>query len=178
MYARHKALSGARATLLARAALLALAALAPAAYGAASVRAAQTEPQRKRQGPVAGPAIKLPPGAGAADERTQPSGPRDEEAARPAWAPQRREYCVIKGFKSHQKGLSLSSSTPAAFVRYLPTGSEEIEGATEEEALGNAFAKLGEEGWELAGVRTDFSLSDGNGHSSTVYFFKRPKRQE
>lgn len=150
--------------------------VAPAAQAAA-----QTEPPRRPQGPVAGPAIKLPRGAGAEDQRTQAAGARqDEEAERAAPAPRKWEYCVIKGFKYNQKGLSLSSSsrTPAAVVRYFPTGSEEIEGATEEEALANAFARLGEEGWELTAVRTDLSLSDGSGTSFSVYFFKRPKRQE
>lgn len=171
MFARHNA--------LARAALLALAALAPAAHASA-----QNEPQQRRtQGPVAGPAIKLPRGAGAADGRAQEAAsPKEagQQDARSSSEPQRWEYCVIKGFKYHQKGLSLSSSsqTPAAYVRYFPTGSEEVEGATEEEALANAFAKLGEDGWELAAVRTDFKLSDGDGATSSVYFFKRPKRQE
>jgi hypothetical protein len=172
MYARHKSRA------LARAALLALLTLAPAGYAAAQSPAPQPEPPRKPQGPVAGPAIKLPRGAGAPDERVQPAGATEEEVTRTAWVPQKWEYCVIKGFKYPQKGFSSSSRTPAAYVRYLPNGSEEIEGATEEEALGNAFAKLGEEGWELTGLRTDLSLSDGNGTSQTVYFFKRPKREE
>lgn len=175
MYARRKTRA------LARAALLALLALAPAgARTAAQTPAPQPEPQRRPQGPVAGPAIKLPRGAGADDLPGQTPAAREaEEDARTARAPRKWEYCVIKGFKYLQKGLSLSSSrTPAAHVRYLPTGSEEIEGATEEEALGNAFAKLGEEGWELTGLRTDLSLNDGNGTAQTVYFFKRPKREE
>ncbi|MET0624708.1 MAG: hypothetical protein ABW250_17150 [Pyrinomonadaceae bacterium] len=166
MFARHRA--------PARAVLLALLTLAPAASPAQ-----QPEPQRRPQGPVAGPAIKLPRGAGAEDSRTRDAGARpDEEAERAAWSPQKWEYCVIKGFRYNQKGLSASSRTPAAFVRYFPNGSEEIEGATEDEALGNAFAKLGDEGWELTAVRTDFSLSDGNGTAAAAYFFKRPKRQE
>jgi len=174
MYARRKTRA------LARAALLALLTLAPAAHAAAQSPETQSEPPRRQQGPVAGPAIKLPRGAGAEEARGQTSPAQPEgEAARAAWAPQKWEYCVMAGFRYRQKGLSLSSSpTPAAFVRYFPTGSEEIEGASEEEALGNAFAKLGEEGWELTGVRTDLSLSDGNGTTRSVYFFKRPKRQE
>jgi hypothetical protein len=167
MFARHNA--------PARAALLALLTLAPAAHAAA-----QSEP-RRQQGPVAGPAIKLPRGAGADDQRTRDPGARqDDEAERAASAPRRWEYCVIKGFKYNQKGLSLSSSsrTPAAFVRYFPAGSEEVEGATEEEALGNAFAKLGEDGWELTAVRTDLSISDGTGTTTAAYFFKRPKKQD
>ena len=172
MFARHKAHA------LARAALLALLTLAPAAHGAAQTPEQQSEPQRKPQGPVAGPIIKLPPGAGAADERTQTAAAREGAAREPA-APTKWEYCVIDGFKYLQKGFGPSSPrTPAAYVRFLPNGSEAIEGSTEEEALGNAFAKLGEEGWELTGVRTDLSLSDGDGTSRAVYFFKRPKRQE
>jgi hypothetical protein len=166
MFARHKA--------HARAVLLTLFALAPAAQ-----HAQQSEPQRRPQGPVAGPAIRLPRGAGAEEQRARDAGARqDEEAGRSAWAPQRWEYCVIRGFRYNQKGLSSSSRTPAAFVRYFPTGSEEVEGATEDEALANAFAKLGDEGWELTAVRTDLSLSDGSGSASAAYFFKRPKRQE
>ena len=169
MFASHKAL--AVATLLAASAL-----------AHAAPTAAQTETPRRPQGPVAGPAIKLPRGAGAGDERTQAPVAREDDGqdARAALAPQRWEYCVIKGFKYNQRGLSLSSSsrTPSAVVRYFPTGSEEIEGANEEEALANAFAKLGDDGWELTGVRTDLSLSDGNGTTFAAYFFKRPKRQE
>jgi hypothetical protein len=45
-------------------------------------------------------------------------------------------------------------------------------------ALAAAFAKLGGDGWELAGVRTDLSLDEGRGTASTVYFFKRPKGRE
>lgn len=166
MFARHNA--------HACAVLIALFALAPAAH-----QARQSEPRRRQQGPVAGPSIKLPRGAGAEDRRARDAGAgRDEEVERAAWAPQKWEYCVVKGFKYTQKGLSSSSRTPAAFVRYFPNGSEEVEGATEEEALANAFARLGEEGWELTAVRTDLSLSDGNGTTTAAYFFKRPKRQE
>ena len=166
MFARHKT--------HARAVILALFTLAPAAY-----HAQKPEPRPRPQGPVAGPSIKLPRGAGAEDQRARDAGvSRDEEVERAAWAPQKWEYCVVKGFKYIQKGLSSSSRTPAAFVRYFPNGSEEIEGTTEDEALGNALAKLGEEGWELTAVRTDLSLTDGNGTASAAYFFKRPKRQE
>jgi hypothetical protein len=168
MFARHDA--------LARAALLALFALAPAAHASAQ---SEQPPPRRQQGPVVGPAIKLPRGAGAEDQRARDADAgRDEEVGRAAWSPRKWEHCVIKGFKYVQKGLSSSSRTPAAFVRYFPGGSEEIEGATEDEALANAFAKLGEEGWELTAVRTDLSLSDGTGTSAAAYFFKRPKRQE
>jgi hypothetical protein len=154
-----------------RALALALA-LAPAAYA----QSAQPEPPRRPQGPTAGPIIKLPPGAGAVEERAQTPGAK-EEAAPPL--PQKWEYCLIKGFHYVQKGFSSSSPrVPAAAVRYLPEGTEVIEGATEEEALGNALAKLGEEGWELTAIRTDLQLEDGDGKTASVYFFKRPKRQE
>ncbi|HEX7312391.1 MAG TPA: hypothetical protein VF297_00475 [Pyrinomonadaceae bacterium] len=148
-------------------------ALAPAAYA----QTAQPEPPRRPQGPAAGPVIKLPPGSGAVEERAQAPAAKEEAAPN---APLKWEYCVINGFRYHDKGFSISSPkrVPAAYVRYLPEGSEEIEGASEEEALGNALAKLGEDGWELTAVRTDLHLNDGNGTTTSVYFFKRPKRQE
>lgn len=154
-------------------------ALAPAVCAAGGAQSQQPEPQRRPQGPTAGPVIRLPPGAGAVEERTQQT-PGAKEAAREPAAPTKWEYCVINGFRYHRKGLSLSSSAtrPAAYVQYLPEGSEEVEGATEEEALGNALAKLGEDGWELTAVRTDLQLDDGDGKTTSVYFFKRPKRQE
>jgi hypothetical protein len=166
--------AGRKAHALAFAAALAVAALAPAAR-------AQTQqpdpPPRRPRGPVAGPAIKLPPGSGAQEERTQQPAPAKESAGRTAWEAQRWEYCVIRGFKLHQKGFSFTQPlyVPAAYVRYFPEGSEEIEGANEEEALAGAFAKLGDEGWELTAVRPEIVLSDGNGTSSATYFFKRPK---
>ncbi len=162
MKARH------RATALASAFLLTL---APVAYAAQSP---QPEPQRRPQGPAAGPVIKLPPGTGPVEERTQTHGAREEPAPS---APPKWEYCVINGFRYHQKGFPSSARVPAAYVRYLPEGSEEIEGATEEDALGNALVKLGEDGWELTAVRTDLHLEDGDGKTTSVYFFKRPKRQ-
>lgn len=151
-------------------------ALAPAAYAAQSQ---QPEPPRRPQGPAAGPVIKLPPGAGASEERAQTPGAKEEAAPAPA-LPQKWEYCFINGFRYHQKSISITSSTqrPAAYVRYLPEGSEEIEGVNEEEALGNALFKLGEDGWELTAIQTNLHLEDGNGKTTSVYFFKRPKRQE
>lgn len=146
------------------------------AFALAPVAGAQTpppEPPRRPQGPAAGPVIKLPPGAGAAEERT-PTPAAKEEPAPPA--PPRWEYCVISGIRYRQRGLSSSTNVPTAFVRYLPEGSEEIEGVTEEEALNNALAKLGEDGWELTAIRTDLHLEDGDGRTTSVYFFKRPRR--
>lgn len=155
------------------AALAFLLALAPAAY-------AQTQqpepPPRRPQGPAAGPVIKLPPGAGAVEERTQTPGAR--EAAAPP-APTKWEYCVINGFRSHSTGFGSSARrVVVTTVRYLPEGSEDFEGATEDEAVNNALAKLGEDGWELTAIRTDIKLDDGDGGSTSAYFFKRPKRQE
>lgn len=157
-----------------RAAALALALmLAPAAYAGAGGQSPPPEPQRRPQGPAAGPIIKLPPGSGATEERPQTPGAK-EEAAPPKW-----EYCIIKGVVYRQKGFSSSSPrVPLAYVRYLPEGSEEIEGASEEEALDNALAKLGEDGWELTAIRTDLHLDDGDGKTTSVYFLKRQKRQE
>jgi hypothetical protein len=150
-------------------------ALAPAAFGGAQSQ--QPEPPRRPQGPAAGPSIKLPPGTGSVEERAPSPGAKEEAA--PALPP-RWEYCSINGFRYHEKSISISSSVrrPSAYVRYLPEGSEEIEGATEEEALGNALAKLGEDGWELTAIRTDLHLDDGDGTTTSVYFFKRPKRQD
>jgi len=165
-----------------RAAALALAlAFAPAAYANAGGQSQQPDPPRRPQGPAAGPVIKLPPGAGATEARAQTPGAKEEAAPAPP-LPQKWEYCFISGFRYHQKerGFSLSSSTqrPAAYVRYLPEGSEEIEGASEEEALGNALVKLGEDGWELTAIQTNLHLEDGDGKATSVHFFKRPKRQE
>lgn len=149
--------------------------LAPAP--AAAAQSTQPEPQRRPQRPAAGPIIKLPPGAGATEERA-PRAAAKEEGARPQ--PQKWEYCFISGISIRQKSFGIGSSVRviAAHVRYLPEGSEEFEGSTEEEALGNALARLGEDGWELTAIRTDLQLQDGNGKAASVYYFKRPKRQE
>jgi hypothetical protein len=53
-----------------------------------------------------------------------------------------------------------------------------VEGTDEETALANAFAKLGEEGWELTAIRTSIHLEDGDGQSRHSYYFKRPKPVE
>lgn len=133
-------------------------------------------PPRRPQGPAAGPVIKLPPGSVATEERAQTNAAKEEAA--PA-APTKWEYCVINGFRHHQKGFSSSSGhVPAAHVRFLPEGSEEVEGSTEDEAVNNALARLGEDGWELTAIRTDLKLEDGDGKAASVYFLKRPKRPE
>lgn len=143
---------------------------------AAAAHAQQPEGRRGPRGAVAGPAIKLPRGEGANTEQRANGG---DENARANAAPQRWEYCSIVGFKRLQKGFSLSApSVPAAVVRYFPNSSEEVEGTSEDDALANAFAKLGDEGWELAGIKTDFNLNDGNGKTTATFYFKRLKQQE
>ena len=136
-------------------------------------------PPRRPQGPAAGPVIKLPPGSGAVEERAKTPG-ANEQAAAATPQPQRWEYCLINAVRARQKSFGIGSSVQvfAAYVRYLPEGYEDVEGASEEEALGNALARLGEDGWELAALRTDFNLIEGSGRTTSVYFFKRPKRQE
>ena len=148
-------------------------ALAPAAYAVEGGQSQQPEqPPRRPQGPAAGPVIKLPPGAGATEERAQT--PAAKEVAPTKW-----EYCYIKGFAYRQTGFSSSSPrVTVVYVYRLPGGAEEVEGSGEEEALGNALVKLGEDGWELTAIRTDLELRDGNGKTASVYYFKRPKRQE
>ncbi|MFL6335522.1 MAG: hypothetical protein ACJ754_19605 [Pyrinomonadaceae bacterium] len=158
-----------------KALVLALA-LAPAAY----TQTQQPDPPRRPQGPAAGPIIKLPHGAGAVEERAPTPGAKEEAAPAAPTLPQKWEYCLINGVRTRQKSFGIGSSVQvmAAHVRYLPEGSEEFEGANEEEALGNALARLGEDGWELTAIQTSLQLRDGNGMTASVYFFKRPKRQE
>jgi hypothetical protein len=151
-------------------------ALARAADAAGGQQTPQPVPQRRPQGPAAGPVIKLPPGAGATEERTQTPGAREETA--PA-LPQKWEYCVINGFRYHSTGFGSSARrVVVTHVRYLPEGSEEFEGSTEDEAVNNALARLGEDGWELTAIRTDLKLDDGDGATTAAYFLKRPKRQD
>ncbi|HJQ30633.1 MAG TPA: hypothetical protein VJ866_00560 [Pyrinomonadaceae bacterium] len=175
MHAGHKALA---------AALILLSAFAAQAHArdgraAAQEPAAQTEPPRRPQGPAASPVIKLPRDASLGDEREQQPqhAARDEHTAEP----RKWEYCSISGFVFRTSGIGSSASRVAsAVVRYFGGETETIEGPSgfEDDALAVAFAKLGEDGWELAGTRTDFHLSDGDGKASTVYFFKRPKRRD
>ena len=176
MHAGHKALATALVLLSAFAAH----AHAHARTAAAQEPAAQTEPPRRPQGPAASPVIKLPRDASLGDEREpqpQQHATREERAAEP----RKWEYCSISGFVFRTSGFGGSASRVAsAVVRYFGGETETVEGPSgfEDDALAVAFAKLGEDGWELAGTRTDFHLSDGDGKATTVYFFKRPKRRE
>ena len=131
--------------------------------------ARQSEGARKPRGPVAGPAIPLPRGEGETPEQSQQA-----EGAKGAAASQRRwEYCAITGTIPKQTGFNAAPAK--ALVRRYPNDLEEVEGRDEEDALANAFARLGDEGWELVGIKQTLNVSDGYGKSTHVYFFKRPK---
>lgn len=143
---------------------------------ASTARAQQTPPPRRPSGPAAGPVIKLPPGSGASLEQSQPDS--KGQAERAAQEPKRWEYCAIVNFNYRQKNFPSNASTPSVVIRFFPDTLEEVEGATEELALANAFARLGDDGWELTGITTNFSLTDGNGKTTSVYYFKRPKRSQ
>jgi hypothetical protein len=140
--------------------------------------AQQTTPPRRPSGPAAGPVIKLPRGDNASLEQTQSNPSAKEQPTSAASEPKRWEYCAIMGVAWRQKGFSSSTRTPSAVVRFFPNTFEEIEGTNEEDAIANAFARLGDDGWELTGVATNFSVTDGTGKTSTVYYFKRPKRAQ
>ena len=144
-------------------------------FSASAAGAQQTAPPRRPSGPAAGPVIKLPPGSGASLEQTQSNSKEHERAAA---EPKRWEYCAIVGINWRQKNFPSNASTPSAVIRFFPNTLEEVEGGTEDDALANAFARLGDEGWELTGISTNFSLTDGSGKTSSAYYFKRPKRHE
>jgi hypothetical protein len=144
-----------------------------------TAHAQQAEAPHRQRGPVASPVIKLPRGEGATPEQPSSSADAKSEGVKGVEAgPRKWEYCAITGVNWHQKGLTASSASPSAVIRYFPSTYEEVEGGNEDDALANAFARLGEEGWELGGVKVEFNLTDGNGKSSTVYYFKRPRRAE
>jgi hypothetical protein len=145
---------------------------------AATAHAQQTTPPRRPNGPAAGPIIKLPRGDNASLDQTQPNSPTKEQAERTPAEPKRWEYCAVTGFIWRQTGISSSSRAIFALVRFFPDATEEFEGNSEQNALANAFARLGDDGWELTGISTSFSLTDGNGTSASVYYFKRPKRPQ
>ena len=140
-------------------------------------RAQEQGVPRRPRGPAAGPVIKLPRGEGTpADEQAQTA---DAQRAAPPAAPQKWEYCTVTGnmFKAREAGLS-TRHVPAAHIHYQSNHGEEVEGATHDLAILNALAKLGEDGWELVGVRETFKLSEGTGGSTPILYLKRPKRQE
>jgi hypothetical protein len=164
----------ARTTL--RLSLLAAAFMLAQFVFASNAHAQQTPPPRRPSGPAASPIIKLPRGDNASLEQTPSDSPAKEQSERVHAEPRRWEYCAITNVTWQQKGFSSSSRTAYAIVRFFPDSTEEIEGNTVDTALANAFARLGDDGWELTGISNFFTLSDGNGSSTSVYYFKRPKR--
>lgn len=131
--------------------------------------AQQSETPRRPTGPAAGPPITLPRGQGEGLEQPQP--PEHSKGS----APKRWEYCAVTHTFRKQSGFGPSSATFIAAVRFYPNTYEEVEGKDEDDALANAFAKLGEEGWEMVAVRQNLSLLDGNGRATHTYLFKRQK---
>jgi hypothetical protein len=152
--------------------------LAFISLSATAALAQDAEVPRRPQGPAAGPIIRLPRETHADAERAPGRGGPSAHAAPPA-SPRKWEYCAIVGFVWKQQGFSLSSpQKPWAAIRYFSGGYDEVEGGDEETALANAFARLGEEGWELTAVRSSIHLEDGDGTTRHVYYFKRPKPVE
>lgn len=137
--------------------------------GASVSAAQQTEAPRRPRGPATGPSITLPRGQGEGLE--QP--PAGEGARGPA--ARRWEYCAVTNIYRKQTGFGASPATFVAAVRYYPNAVEEIEGRDEDDALANAFVKLGEEGWELVAIRHNLNLLDGSGRAAHTYLFKRQK---
>jgi hypothetical protein len=161
-----------------RKALAAAFLLAQVATASTALAQQTTTPPRRPSGPAAGPVIKLPPGSGASLEEPQSNSSAKERAERAPAEPKRWEYCAITNIIWQQKGITSSSRAAFAVVRFFPNTVEEVEGASEADAMANAFARLGDDGWELTGVSTNFNLTDGNGKTDTVYYFKRPKRPQ
>lgn len=131
--------------------------------------AQQSETPRRPTGPVAGPSITLPRGQGEGLEQPQPS-----EHSKGS-APRRWEYCAVTHTFRKQAGFGPLAATFVAAVRFYPNTYEEIEGKDEDDALANAFSKLGEEGWEMVAVRQNLNLLDGSGRATHTYLFKRQK---
>jgi hypothetical protein len=153
-----------------RALLTALALVVVACAPALTLSAAQqTEAPRRPRGPATGPAITLPRGQGEGLEQSQ-----HVEGARGS-AAKRWEYCAVTHTYRKQTGFGSSPATFFAVVRYYPNAVEEIEGRDEDDALANAFVKLGEEGWEMVAVRQNLNLLDGSGKATHTYLFKRQK---
>jgi hypothetical protein len=135
-------------------------------FQATVAEAQQSEAPRRPRGPVAGPSIPLPRGEGQTGEQSQ----RGEDAKGTTL---RWEYCAVTHIIPRQTGLNPAPAR--AVVRHYPSNYEEIEGKDEEDALANALAKLGDDGWELVGIRQQLNITDGYGKSTHAYFFKRPK---
>ncbi len=137
-------------------------------------RAQEQEVPRKPRGPAAGPVIKLPRGEGADEQQHPAEMPKAQPAEQLKW-----EYCTVTGNTWKQREVGLSTrQIPTAVINYPANNWEEVEGASHDLAILNALAKLGEDGWQLVAVREKFSLSEGTGNSTPVFYLKRPKRQE
>ena len=145
---------------------LVVVACAPALVASA---AQQTEAPRRPRGPATGPAITLPRGQGEGLEQSPPV----EHSKRSTL--KRWEYCAVTHTYRKQNSFGSLSATFLAVVRFYPNTYEEIEGRDEDEALANAFVKLGEEGWEMVAVRQNLNLLDGSGKATHTYLFKRQK---
>lgn len=159
--------------------LLTACALAAFAFCLAAADARAQAGEKRRDGPIAGPIIKLPPGQ-YEESLATPEDDARQQQQKPATtargetrAPQRWEYCSIYWVASTQKGFG-SGYTGVAYVRYYRRGGEQIEGSSEDDALANAMNKLGEDGWELVAIRETLEVSNGSGITRPVYFFKRP----
>ena len=152
-----------------RALLNSLALVVVCAPALAASAAQQTEAPRRPRGPATGPAITLPRGQGEGLEQSPPS-----EGAR-GTAAKRWEYCAVTHTYRKQTSFGALSATFLAVVRFYPNTYEEVEGKDEEDALANAFVKLGEEGWEMVAVRQNLNLLDGSGKATHTYLFKRQK---
>lgn len=160
--------------------LSAACALAAFVFCIAAADARAQAGEKRRDGPIPGPVIKLPPGQydtplapaeddDAARQQKPAASARDERRAAQRW-----EYCSIQRLDWQQKDSFSSTFVVVAHVRYYRGGGWQVEGRDPEEALANALNRLGEEGWELVAVREFVNLSDGTGASSHSYFFKRP----
>ncbi|HEX5708065.1 MAG TPA: hypothetical protein VFX96_12260 [Pyrinomonadaceae bacterium] len=154
--------------------LLTACALAALVLFASSAPARAQAGEKRRDGPIPGPIIKLPPGQ--YDVTPAPAADADEQQQKRttrALASQRWEYCTIYQVNYQKRDYS-SNWTGVAFIRYYRGGGEQVEGGNEDEALANAMTKLGEEGWELVAIRESIGLSEGTGTATHSYFFKRP----
>lgn len=132
--------------------------------------------EKRRDGPIPGPIIKLPPGqydvtAPAAEGEQQ----QQQRRAVSSRAAQRWEYCAMRIVNFRKESSFSNQLISTAYIRYLRGGGESIDAANEDEVLAAAMTKLGDEGWELVAIGESFTLSDGNGYSTPRYFFKRAR---